>query len=525
MSAISDYFRTALLIDDRVAADFRTLERLGGEHSSELAAEPAPGLVAPPEEDETPVQPAQLARAFLASDVVCSVLEATDSGTVLEEQVLQGAQIADLLIIDWLIDGDDSATIGAIEAVATQFPERLTVIVVFTGAHSLSGVVQRLLDAAEFEPADDYIVRRNNTVVLVFGKPGPPLTGGEDRRQPDVEYMQLPRMIRDDLEMVFKGLMPEFAFSGINALRESAPRILATFNAELDAGALIHRALLPEPSDAADQFVRLLASDFEQVLHDRGVGDIWHIDASLERLARVTSSGDALRLATRLRRSPRVADDLKRLEDDQLVCQAISSGLTGIGLGDSSVTEASADLAAAMPDAGSSSESLAVLIDTSGLGAAPPRLELGIVLACQPTAEEARQAGHDVDQHLWLCVQPLCDSVRLRDSRTFPLVPVLADADPPKAMICHSDGSPSGISFVTHLHQLRQVRFSPSNAGAVVAQGGAPNWYFTDEDDVRYDVVARLRPNLAAQVAQALGSAATRIGTDQSEWFRRRART
>lgn len=178
-----------------------------------------------------------------------------------------------------------------------------------------------------------------------------------------------------------------------------------------------------------------------------------------------------------------------------------------------------------MTDAGSSSESLAILIDTSDLGAVPPRLELGIVLACESTAQEARQAGHDVDQYLWLCVQPLCDSVRLRDSRAFPLVPVLADADPPKAMICRSDGSPLGISFVTHLHQLRQVRFSPSSAGAVVAQGDAANWYFTDEDHVRYDVVARLRPNLAAQVAQTLGSAATRIGTDQSEWLRRGARS
>ena len=43
-------------------------------------------------------------------------------------------------------------------------------------------------------------------------------------------------MIRDDLETVFKGLMPEFTFRGINTLRESTPRILATFNSDLDSG-------------------------------------------------------------------------------------------------------------------------------------------------------------------------------------------------------------------------------------------------------------------------------------------------
>lgn len=92
-------------------------------------------------------------------------------------------------------------------------------------------------------------------------------------------------------------------------------------------------------------------------------------------------------------------------------------------------------------------------------------------------------------------------------------------------MICLSDGVPTGLSFVTHLHRLKQVRFGPNEVGAVVAGGDPPNWYFTDEDDIRYDVVARLRPNLATQVAQALGSAATRIGTDQSEWLRRGAPT
>ena len=542
MSAISDYFRTALLIDDRVAADFRRPERLEGEHIPELAPEPTPGLVAPPEEDETPVQPAQLARAFLASDVVCSVLEAADSGTVLEQQVLQGAQIADLLIVDWLIGGDDSATIGAIEAVATQFPERLTVVVVFTGAHSLSGVVQRLIDVAEFESVDDYIVRRKETIVLVFGKPGPPLTGGEDRRQPDVEYMQLPRMIRDDLEMVFKGLMPEFAFNGINALRESAPQILATFNAELDAAALIHRALLPEPSDAANQFVRLLASDFEQVLHDRGVGDIWHIDASPSSLAHLRAAADLGQLTQRLRSLQPPAglekadraeaqaelERLRALGDEDLLREAITHGLCkfrDLGLSERALEGAIPELTAALVDADASSRDLAVMMDSLGVGETPPRLELGLVLMRVATTEAPEQAGIDADRSWWLCVQPLCDSVRLQGPREFPLIPVRKDPNRPEAMICAPGGVSTGISFVAHLHQLKQVRFAPNDAGVVVAQGDKPNWHFTDEDNVRYDVVARLRPNLATQVAQALGSAATRIGTDQSEWLRRGARS
>ena len=525
MSAVSDYFRTALLIDDRVAGDYRGLEELESGSTDGSYEEPTPDLDEPPAEDETPVHPSDLVGAFLASGVVCSVLETTGEPSDLVQQVLQGALIADLLILDWLMPRANPMTIEAIDAVATKHPERLTVIVVFTGVHSLSGVVQRLIDEVQFESIDDFVVRRDNTFVLVFGKPGPQLTGGEDLRQPDDSYRELPKMICDDLELIFKGLVPEFAFGGINALRQAAPLILSTFNAELDAGALIHRALLPDPDEADAQFIRLLCSDMELALRDAEIPSIWDVDASSESLASVTATGNAAPLAARLRDSPKVADDLKGLNDDELACEAISRGLAGMGLGDSKVTEVSADLVAAIADARASSENLAVLIDSHGFGSAPPRLELGVVLMRQSTAEENEQVGHDADQHLWLCVQPLCDSVRLQEPRAFPLVPIRVGADEPKAMIRLPDGAPIGISFDTNLHRLKQVLFAPSEARAVVAEGGPTNWHFTDMGGIRYRVVTRLRAELAAQVVHSLGSTATRTGTDQSEWLRRGARS
>ena len=523
MSGISDYFRTALLIDDRVAADYLPLEPLREELTEHSGDEPVTGLRMPTEEDETPVHPSELVRAFLKEGVVCSVLEATedaDGAESLVQQALQGSMIADLLLLDWLMYGDYSSTLQAIQAVATQHSERLAVIVIFTGAHSLGNVVQRLVDEAQFEAVDDYAVRRNNTVVLVFGKPGVQLTGDEDQRQA-VDYGELPRMIRDDLELIYRGLMPEFAFSGINALRQSAPRMLATFSADLDAGALVHRALLPDPDEAAAQFTRLLSSDMELALYDAQISDIWDIDASSEVLARLTADGDASPLADKLRRSPNVVNDLKDLGDAALVRRAIASGLARIGLGDTAITTAADGLEAAVAGVAPSNESLAVLFDSTGFGDAPPRLELGVVLMGEPTEAEPEQGAQHAGRHLWLCVQPLCDSVRLREPRAFPLVPILVDAGVADAMICLPDGVPTGVSFVTRLHELRQVRFAPSEAGAVIAQGNAPNWYVPDEDDTRYRVVTRLRPELAAQVAHTLGATATRIGTDRSEWLRR----
>lgn len=526
MSAISDYFRTALLIDDRVDADYGPLEPLDDYGAEGDGQEATADLVAPPEPDETPVQPAELVRAFLASGVMCSVLEPAAGAPDMVRQALRGAQIADLLIFDWLLYGSDAVTLEMINAIASERSDRLTVIVVFTGMPGLGDVGQRLVDDAQFDAINEYSLQRGNTVVLVFGKPGVRLTDGEDRRQPS-GYAELPGMICADLELVFKGLMPEFAFGGINALRESVPRILATFNAELDAGALIHRALLPEPADAATQFVRLLASDFEQVLHDERVGDLWHIHSSSSALADSMVTGGLDPLTQRLRSSGAVQEALEglgQLGTEELAREAISRGLCKLGMNDRAIRQAIPGLTSAFAGADESNHRLAAMMDSVGLGDTPPRLELGVVLRRAAEAQEPLTPGGDALQRLWLCVQPPCDSVRLTAPRDFPLIPVRLGLDSPDAMICPSGGVPAGLSFVTHLHQLKQVRFAPNEAGAVVAQSEPTGWHFTAEGDVRYDVVARLRPNLAAQVAQALGSAATRIGTDQSEWLRRNAR-
>ena len=302
MTAISAYFRTALLIDDRVEPDYGGLEKLGVGEGEDSSEEPESDLIPPSENDETPVSPSELVTAFLYEEIVCGVRQPTESDD-LKALALLGAQIADVLILDWLLFGDDSATVDAIKEIAETRKDLLTVIVVFTGVLSLRKVSDRLIDAADFVEPHDFVLKHGNTIVLVFGKPGITLTDGEDVRT--AEYSELPGMIREDLEWIFKGLMPEFAFGGINALRESTPRVLATFKSELDAGALVHRALLPEPSDAGVQFIRLLVSEFEQAMTERQVGNVWNIDSSSDSLMERISEGKLSNLAQKLKSSDR----------------------------------------------------------------------------------------------------------------------------------------------------------------------------------------------------------------------------
>lgn len=513
MTAISEYFRTALVIDDRVQGYYSPLEELIPDETVDPSGEPEPGLDPPRGDGTTPVHPAELVNAFIHEGIVCGVLQPDNEEADLVTLAHQGAQVADLLILDWLLFDDETRTIEMISAIAEANKRRLAVVVIFTGEPDLRRVVERLTEATDFEETQDFVLRYEDTVVLVFGKPLIAVVSGEHRSI--AEYGDLPARIRGDLESVFRGLMPQFVFHGVNAVRDSTPRILASFGSDLDAGALIHRALLPQASDAGPQFIRLLAADLEQTLHDAGVSDVWDIDSATESLARATSGGSPGALADRLRRSDNVSSDMEALADEPLAREAIARGLRGIGLGDSAVTKALDDLTAVFGDGEDSSETLAVMMSSSDFGQTRPRLELGVVL-------------RDDCGKYWLCIQPLCDSVRLKCCRAFPMLRLRPNKQNPTAVIRSPENTLVHIRFDTAPHKLAMPKFKPTCAGAVVAHGQPSDWRFTSVDDAEqqateYRAVTRLRPELASQAVHGLTSAASRAGFDASEWFRRKA--
>ena len=508
MTAISEYFRTALVIDDRVQGYYSPLEELSADETVGLPGEPQPGLVPPPADDATPVHPAELVSAFIDEGIVCGVLQPEKDESDLVALARQGAQIADLLILDWLLFGDDTRTIEMISEVAEANKGRLTVVVIFTGVPRLSAIVDRLAEETDFEETHDFVLHCENTVVLVFGKPGITLVGGEDWRT--AAYRDLPARIRDDLEIFFGGHMPQFVFRGVNAVRDSTPTILASFGSDLDAGALVHRALLPQADDAGPQFIRLLAGDLEQALHDAGVGAVWGIDSAAESLARATSGGNPSKLSKRLRGPNKVPQEVKDLDDESLAREAIASGLAGVRLKDSAISKAVDDVTAAFGDGVASSEALAVMMSSSDFGQTSPRLELGVVL-------------RDDSGNYWLCIQPLCDSVRLECRRAFPMLRLVQDDRRPAAMIRSPENALIRIRFDTAPYRLAMPEFKPTSRGAVFARGQPSDWRFTTVDRATYMAVTRLRPELAAQAVQGLTSAASRPGFDASEWLRRKA--
>ena len=436
MTAIGDYFRTALLIDDRAMDTAADLESSG---PIPAGSEPTPGLVETPSES-TPLNWNNIVNAFLEEEVVCSVLR-PDREDDIQDIAVRGSKITDLLILDWDLFGDDGeATKRAIIRIIGTNPRRLRVIVVYTEMR-FDSVVDALVNECEMTKESDFVFRKEATIVLVFSKSSIRPIEDEEESNRIASYSELPTMIRENLEDHFGGLVPEFAFSGINIIRESAPRVLATFAPSLDAPLLTHRALLPEVSDVRPQFIRLLTSEFEAALMESpplaGLLNEEYISERLDDLEIIESPKS---LVEELRKSPNVEDELKSLDDTELAKRAVAMGLRRLGLGDARLDKLLVPLAETFGVDEESHKLLAALMSSTRFGDIPPRLEAGIVLKNE-------------DEY-WLCIQPLCDSVRLTGFRKFPLLPLVVNADKDDnvkrnsdAMIRAADGTTVPVRF------------------------------------------------------------------------------
>ena len=499
MTAIGDYFRTALLIDDRAvdtAADLESLRPIPAD------GEPTPGVATPSE--GTPLHWNSIVNAFLEEEVVCSVLR-PNKGDDVQNVAVRGSKITDLLILDWdLFDDNGEVTKRTIIEIVSTNPRRLRVIVIYTEM-PLHSVVDALVDECGMTEKPDFIFCREATIVLVFSKSSIRPMEGEEESNRIASYSELPTMIRRKLEEHFGGLVPELAFNSINIIRESAPRILATFDSSLDAPLLTHRALLPEVSDVGPQFIRLLTGEFEAAFMESSLTDLLDEDSIGKRLER-----------SDIVKAPQILSE-KLGSRSNSAEEALALGFTKLDLSKNRPDKLLDPLLDAFGVGREPHEKLAFLMSSTPFGDIPPRLEAGVVL---------ENGGK-----YWLCVQPLCDSVRISGSRKFPLLPLEVNADEtgsPKrgseAMIRAADGTALPVSFSTKPYELLVTKFKPSgNEQQVLAQQEGNDWYFTT-NQTRYRAVCRLRSEFTQQAVQKFTSGVARVGVDSSEWLRRSGR-
>jgi hypothetical protein len=290
---------------------------------------------------------------------------------------------------------------------------------------------------------------------------------------------------------------------------------------EMDPPYLAHRALLPNPDDAMNHVVDIVASEFHSLLQDYEVGkkaNLRTIEAWIDMRSREGTSFE-IEVASndikpvsreRIREWQRVGIE----KSDWWSEENISSTKKGkfSNHGHEKLTQT---FCAEGMDANELDYKFAVITSFKnryGRSERRPILTLGTILKSEPA-------------EFWLCIQPRCDSVRIGEKRNFFFVPLEVVGEDKKFDLILEDKENKFKKLKIHykIYDSTHFEFSSDGSDEQVIRAKAENgdFVFYTSDETRFEWVSELKTEHAQRIANDFAAKLSRVGLDESEWLRR----
>jgi len=553
------YLQTVVLIDDRI------YENKSGSVASSLTKPPAIQRKAALksatslsdkrgkkfDKAKIPEEPGEISfhevqNSFAKNSIICSLYQPKKNASFGEQsEVYKLCSPADVVIVDWDLDdpsGDKATTLvgSLIEQSRVEIPCQLRLVLIYTLDPNLQSVTAKIYDDlvrrlgehdVAVEPdSEGLVLTTENARVVVLGKrENTSLTQFKDHWVPESKLA--PRTIRE-FSRLASGLLQGIVLRGIANLRKNNRRILTRFHKDLDIAFLTHRALLL-PDGAFDHIVPLLTDELHAVLDDtlgesplgkasivKEILDGWcdkHWQAkddvelkigdgvnSLEFVKDVFSNGPALKNNYSGVQGSQIPGLIKEGNNNssqwrEKNCQKLAEYL----LGSCKVSDCHEKFGSLM--------SQRVKYDDSRR-----TLHLGVIVK--------EIAG---GKRYLLCLQPVCDSLRIEGKKQ-------------SFLFCVLEAPQNNESF-THCvidvgGKIIRLRYKPKVANIFVKGfKGTPNAVFAiKENEDRfvfkadgkegYEWIAELKTEHAQRAAEQFGGELSRVGLTESEWLRIKAK-
>ena len=394
-------------------------------------------------------------------------------------------------------------------------------IAVYTSEEALQQIAEELLKVipgSQQTGGADMLIRAGGTRIALFRKsPGGSKTV---RGKKAYSEQRLAERIIEIFVEAAQGWVRAIALHGMAAVRENVHHVLTRLDPALDMGYAGNLLRIEHLEDGPKQILDSIGGEFGSVIHDddksREIADrdafvAWaeHRDDQGE----MAVAGEEIRRWVGSTNVDQIVEVRKTLIDEMknkgvLPKEAQEAGfrkkLTRLFFDDFNELEAKkADTA------------LAMLLSLRHLyGNVERTLHLGTVVQ------------DEKNKQYWLCVQPVCDSVRLRDGAGFPFLKLKAGKPGKKAHIrfpVRIGETTEMLSSSAKADEIEVVRFNPDPVSARVVFEKS-----TSDDDrhtiqsvegVTYDWLAELKTAHSNRVAHKVGEQLARVGLDESVWL------
>lgn len=538
--AAEKFIQTAVFVDDRI---YEKQSKTSGDTKNVVAPKIRKKATRSAEEAE-PIQEVEVGEAdslpdardivtsFAKKQIVCSLYQPKEEAKYSQSSdIFPLCRAADVVILDWDLfgDGGNRATEladGLVTQAANDVPEQLRLILVYTQEANLFEIANKLYEkindsigkAIEPRPEDSGMAfHTENSRVVVLGKPG--RTRAPDQEAFVVDESDLADVAVKEFAKLASGILHAATLLGLSEIRNNSRKILSKFNSELDPGFLTHLSMSLPEEDASSHVIPLLVSEIESVLEDAIPKPLVPMKLLEDWCENVWKPGPHLQNIF----------DKKDIEHHRKVAKIIcTKGFSAAKefenktpkLGSSNKnTRMAAKIFLPSSDSDSNQKFSHLMSSRTFYGDKEKTLKLGSVV------------HHREEDSYFLCIQPICDSVRLREERVFVFVRMgksgESESDDASHVIILSDGSVQELVFQPKSYLCFTSTFSPDVAAQeVIAKpddNGAP--FFENTDGENFYWVDQLRASHAQRAVERFASDLSRVGLTEAEWLRRLARS
>ena len=356
----------------------------------------------------------------------------------------------------------------------------------------------------------------DNSRVVVLGKPG--------RNRPDVdpkfvvEEANLANVAVDEFSRLASGLLHAASLLGLAKIRENSRKIISKFNSDLDPGFLTHLALSLPVEDASAHITPLLVSEIESVLEDvlphplmpkklleNWVDNAWtpgpHLGALFGNKQGVDYHRVAKDLATKgFKEAIKSEDTIPNPNAEKDRRKKVRKA---------------AQIFLPSPDSTSNQRFARLMASRTFYGEKPKALKLGSLVQQLKSGE------------YFLCLQPICDSVRIRADRVFIFVSMEKSdggaSDYASHVVFKCDGSIQELIYDPKSYRCFTATFRPEKGVAEVQakKDRSGRLAFTATNRTKYLWVDQLKTAHAQRAVEQFSSDLSRVGLTESDWLRR----
>ena len=481
--------------------------------------------------------PHDIVTSFAKKQIICSLYQPQKNAKVsAASDIFPLCLASDIVILDWDLYGDKGQKAvelvdGLIQQSVQDVPEQLRLILVYTQEQNLFDIANQLYEKINgslgdnIEPLQEeggLAFHTLNSRVSVLGKTGRARI--EEYRSHEVEEKDLADRAVKEFSKLASGLLHAATLLGLAEIKKNSRKILSKFNSSLDPAFLTHRAMSLPDEDAANHLIPLLISEIEAVLEDSLPKPLvsealikdwcqteWNPGIHVTRLL-----GDKV--------GPReLAVDFclkgKNMRDKHKEVSLITQSITKKGDWNSSERSKIRDISSILlekEDSTSNHEFSRLMSSRTFYDERKKDLKLGTIVCME--CEE--------DNKYMLCLQPICDSVRITNPRKFLFTELEAVKQDRKNKASHvlilANNEKKELLYQPKSFKCYVSEFLPeARSKQVLAEHADDNQQiFEDTTGCKYIWIDQLKPAHAQRAAEKYARELSRVGLTESEWQR-----